>query len=147
MRTVRWQLVMEGTEDYVPFRSAEDVASRMREGGHADRDRECFVVFLLNTKHNIIAEEVVSIGILDGSLLHPREVFKAAVAAGAASILVAHNHPSGIVDPSEEDRAVSKRLLDAGRLLGIPLLDHVIVGAGSRCFYSFRESSTGGFNN
>jgi DNA repair protein RadC len=147
MKTIRWQLVMEGNGDYVPFRSAEDVVRRMKEAGYADRDRECFVVYLLNAKHNVIAEEVVSIGILDGSLLHPREVFKAAVAAGAASILVAHNHPSGIADPSEEDKEVSRRLREAGALLGIPLLDHVIVVPGSRCFYSFRESGTGGFND
>ena len=113
------------------------VLDEMIQGGHRDLDRECFVVFLLNTKRQLIAKEVISIGILDGSLIHPREVFKAAVSAGAAAIIVAHNHPSGDPSPSVQDREVTKRLQDAGKILGIPLLDHVIVGAGTREFFSF----------
>ena len=88
-------------------------------------------MFLLNVKNQIIAKEVISIGILDGSLIHPREVFKAAVCAGAASIIVAHNHPSGDTTPSVQDREVTTRLREAGKILGIPLVDHVIVGAGT----------------
>ncbi|MBE0568668.1 MAG: DNA repair protein RadC [Deltaproteobacteria bacterium] len=142
MKTIRWQFVMEGTGEYIPFRSADDVVRRMHAAGHADRDRECFVAFLLNTKHNIIAEEVVSIGILDGSLVHPREVYKAAVCAGAASVIVAHNHPSGDTTPSVQDREVTTRLRDAGKIIGIPLVDHVIVGAGTSDFFSFRTTGT-----
>jgi DNA repair protein RadC len=142
MKTIRWQFVMEGTGEYIPFRSADDVVRRMQTAGHADRDRECFVAFLLNTKHNIIAEEVVSIGILDGSLIHPREVFKAAVCAGAAAIIVAHNHPSGDPSPSVQDREVTTRLREVGKILGIPLTDHVIVGAGTCEHFSFRSTSS-----
>lgn len=74
---------------------------------------------------------------LDGSLVHPREVFKGALLSSAASVILLHNHPSGDPDPSAEDREVTRKLVEAGRLLGVPVLDHVIVGVGA--FYSFRE--------
>ena len=121
---------------------AEGVVAEMKQGGHADLDRECFVVFLLNVKHRIIAKEIISIGILDGSLIHPREVYKAAVCAGAAAILVAHNHPSGDPSPSGQDREVTRRLQEAGKILGITLVDHVIVGAGTNEHFSFRTTGT-----
>ncbi len=144
MKTIRWQMIVgeEPGNSWTssPLTGAEGVAAEMRQGGHADCDRECFVVFLLNVKNRIIAKEVISLGILDGSLIHPREVFKAAVCAGAASILVAHNHPSGDPSPSGQDREVTTRLREAGKLLGIPLTDHVIVGAGTNEHFSFRSS-------
>jgi DNA repair protein RadC len=96
------------------------------------------VVLLLDVKHRVIAEEVVSIGILDGSLIHPREVFKAAISANSAAIIIAHNHPSGDPAPSGADREVTKRLRDAGKILGIPVVDHVIVGC-TGAHFSFRE--------
>ena len=137
MKTIRWQMVMEGASPNLnPFHRAEDVARYLREAGHAGRDREAFIVLLMNTKNRIIAEEVVSVGILDGSLIHPREVFKAAVAGSAAAIIIAHNHPSGDPAPSKEDQEVTRRLRDAGKILGIPVLDHVIV-APEGGFFSF----------
>jgi DNA repair protein RadC len=96
------------------------------------------VVLLLDVKHRVIAEEVVSIGILDGALIHPREVFKAAITANAAAIIVAHNHPSGDLKPSGQDAEVTRRLRKAGEILGIPVVDHVIVGPTGGHF-SFRE--------
>lgn len=140
MKTIRWQMVREdgpGVEPF-PFKTADDVMNYLTRIGHADRDREAFVVLLLDVKHRVIAKEVVSIGILDGALIHPREVFKAAIVANAAAIIIAHNHPSGDCTPSGQDHEATRRLRDAGKLLGIPVVDHVIVGPGGDR-YSFRE--------
>lgn len=99
---------------------------------------EVFVVLLLSGKHRVTGYAEVSRGTLTSSLVHPREVFGPALREAAAAIIVAHNHPSGDPEPSAEDVAVTKRLRDAGRLLGVPLLDHVIVGAAD-AFVSMRE--------
>ena len=99
--------------------------------------QETFVVLCLDNKQRLLRKEVVSRGIVNSSLVHPREVFAPAIREGAAGILVAHNHPSGDPDPSDEDLAVTKRLEEAGRLLGIRLMDHIIV-ARSRSI-SLRE--------
>lgn len=93
-----------------------------------DYDREALAVLLLNTKHRIIAGHIASIGTLDSAAAGPREIFRAAILAGAKAIVLGHNHPSGDPEPSQHDLAFTKRLLDASRLLGIPLLDHIIVG-------------------
>jgi DNA repair protein RadC len=146
VKTIRWQMIVGenpgNSWTSSPLTGAERVVAEMKQGGHADCDRECFVVFLLNVKNRIIAKEVISLGILDGSLIHPREVFKAAVCAGAASVIVAHNHPSGDTTPSVQDREVTTRLREAGKIIGIPLVDHVIVGAGTPYFFSFRTTGT-----
>ncbi len=89
--------------------------------------REHFLVLLLNARHEVVAKETVSVGSLNASIVHPREVFKAAVLASAAAVVLVHNHPSGDPEPSEEDLAITKRLVEAGELLGISVLDHVIV--------------------
>ena len=83
---------------------------------------------LLNTRHRVIREVLVTRGILDASLIHPREVFRVAVGEGAAGVILVHNHPSGDPTPYEEDRAVTRQLCAAGRALGIPVLDHVVIG-------------------
>ena len=102
----------------------------------AHLDRERFVVVLLNTKNAVIASPTISIGTLSSSLVHPREVFKPAVHAGAAGVILAHNHPSGHVEPSREDRDVTKRIVEAGETIGIGVLDHLVIGDG---FFSFKE--------
>ena len=89
--------------------------------------KEHFVAFYLDTQGRVIERQIISIGTLNSSLVHPREVFEPAVALHAASIIVAHNHPSGSLEPSQEDRDVTRRLTQAGTILGIPLLDHVVV--------------------
>lgn len=89
---------------------------------------EEFRVLLLNTQHAVVREHVVTRGILDASVVHPREVFKLAVAESAAALILLHNHPSGDPTPSPEDREVTRQMADAGRILGIPVLDHVVVG-------------------
>ena len=89
--------------------------------------RELFLVLLLNARHEVMAKETVSVGSLNASIVHPREVFRPAVLASAAAIVLVHNHPSGDPEPSEEDLTITKRLVEAGELLGIGVLDHVIV--------------------
>ncbi|MBT8337573.1 MAG: DNA repair protein RadC [Gemmatimonadetes bacterium] len=95
-----------------------------------DLDQEEFHAVLLNAQHRVLREVLVTRGILDASLVHPREVFRPAVAEGAAAVILVHNHPSGDPTPSAQDRAVTRQMVSAGRTLGIPVLDHVIVGDG-----------------
>lgn len=102
-----------------------------------DAKREVFMVLLLDSKHRIMREERISEGSLTSSIVHPREVFQAAIRESAAAILALHNHPSGDPSPSQEDYEVTARLKEVGELVGIPLLDHIIVGDGR--FISFRE--------
>ena len=99
---------------------------------------EVFLSVLLNAKHFVQGIAEVSRGTLTSSLVHPREVFGSAVRLCAAAIVVAHNHPSGDPEPSAEDLVVTKRLVESGKLLGIPLLDHLIVGTDGR-FVSLRQ--------
>src|SRR5205085_7409354 len=94
----------------------------------ADTDREHFVILMLDQKNQVIGINTVSIGSLTASIVHPRECFKPAILSNAASIICGHNHPSGDPQPSREDRALTTRLVEAGRLLGIQVLDHIIVG-------------------
>jgi DNA repair protein RadC len=103
-----------------------------------DREKEHFYVMHLDTRSRINLVELVNIGTLTASLVHPRETFRRAVIQGSASIIVAHNHPSGEVNPSEEDTKVTKLLFEAGNILGIKMLDHVIFSKGM--FFSFREN-------
>jgi DNA repair protein RadC len=98
---------------------------------------EVFAVLLLSTKHQVIGYHEVSRGTLDSSVVHPREVFKAAILANASAVVLAHNHPSGNPTPSPEDHQITRRLSRAGELLGIHVLDHVIVGDPG--YVSFRE--------
>jgi DNA repair protein RadC len=102
-----------------------------------DADREYFLILVLNTKNNITGVNVVSIGNLNSSLVHPREVFKAAILGNAAAIILVHNHPSGDATASNEDLKITRRLAEAGKILGIEVLDHVVIGDG--CWYSLKE--------
>ncbi len=95
-----------------------------------DADREMFTVIYLNTKNEPTAIHTVSVGTLNSSLVHPREVFKAAVLVNAASLILAHNHPSNDVQPSREDIEITRKLVDAGNILGVQVLDHIVVGSG-----------------
>ena len=100
--------------------------------------KEQFVVVLLNNKNKVIGTEVVSEGSLSSSVVHPREVYAPAILHHAAAIMVAHNHPSGDPKPSIEDEEVTRQLLRSGKVLGIPMIDHVIIGDGN--YYSFLEN-------
>ncbi len=102
-----------------------------------DQKKEKFFVVLLDCKHRVIREELVSIGCLNVSIVHPREVFAAAIREAAESILLIHNHPSGDPTPSKEDIQVTRRLVEVGKLVGIEILDHLVIGNG--CYISFAE--------
>jgi len=104
-----------------------------------DVDREFFMVAMLDQKNKIIGINTVSMGSLTASVVHPREVFKAAILSNAAALLLCHNHPSGSPQPSREDRALTTRLVDAGKLLGINVLDHIILGDGNETYFSFAD--------
>jgi DNA repair protein RadC len=93
---------------------------------------------LLDIKNKVIGINTVSIGNLNSSIVHPREVFKPAILSNAASILLAHNHPSGDPEPSREDVAITTRLVEAGKILGIDVIDHLILGDG--CYHSLKEA-------
>jgi len=112
-----------------PIRGPADVHARM---GPRLRDatQEEFHALLLNSRHRVVREVLVTRGILDSALIHPREVLRPAVCEGAAGIILVHNHPSGDPTPSGEDRAVTRQLAAAGKAVGIPILDHVIVSRG-----------------
>lgn len=102
-----------------------------------DETVEVFRVVLLDARHHVLAFPEISRGTLNASLVHPREVFRPAVIAAAASVIVVHNHPSGDPTPSAEDEAVTRRLARAGEILGIPVVDHVVMGEARHA--SFRE--------
>ena len=104
-----------------------------------NNDREEFVVLLLDAKHKISAVHSVSVGTLTLSLVHPREVYKAAILANSAAIIMAHNHPSGDCTPSQEDKVLTKRLCDAGKILGIAVLDHIVLGEEDQ-YFSFADN-------
>ena len=103
-----------------------------------ETDREVFAVALLTVRHRVLGLHTVSVGCLTSSLVHPREVFKPAILAGCAALLLTHNHPSGAPEPSAEDIALTRRLASGGQLLGIEVLDHLILGEAGR-FVSLRE--------
>jgi DNA repair protein RadC len=119
------------------FCSSGDVVSyyqpRMK-----DLKKEMFRCALLDTKNKIISDEVVSIGSLSASIVHPRETFKSAIRESAAAVIFIHNHPSGDIKPSQEDILLTRRLVQAGEVLGIQVLDHIIIGDGSH--FSFRDN-------
>ena len=106
-----------------------------------DQEKEHFYVMHLDVKSRINLVELVSLGTLNASLVHPRETFRRAVMQGSASIIVAHNHPSGEVEPSDEDTKITKLLFEAGNILGITFLDHIIFTNDK--FHSFRENMEG----
>jgi DNA repair protein RadC len=122
-------------ERYV-IRSPEDGADYVMEELR-NLNQEHFVVLFLNTKNQIIHRQTIFIGSLNASIVHPREVFREAVKRSAASIIVAHNHPSGDPTPSQEDIHVTRRLAESGKMIGIELLDHLVIG--DRKFVSLKE--------
>ncbi|MEM6452622.1 MAG: DNA repair protein RadC [Cyanobacteria bacterium P01_D01_bin.105] len=104
------------------------------------QSQERFAVILLDVRHRMIGHKVITIGSATETLAHPRDIFREAIKRGATRIIVAHNHPSGCLDPSDEDIALTRQLLDGAKLLGIPLLDHLILGNGD--WSSIRQVSS-----
>ena len=128
---------INGSMDVAPvFRAILDGESEL------DRDKEHFWIVCLNTKNDILRVELVTLGLLDQTLVHPREIFRPAIGCGAKSIILAHHHPSGDPTPSDKDETLTGRLIEFGKLLDIPVLDHVVIGEGES-YWSMREQ----FNN
>ncbi|MBY9079391.1 DNA repair protein RadC [Paenibacillus sp. HN-1] len=120
----------------VIIRSPHDAAAILTEQLRY-LQKEHFVCLFLNTKNHVIAQETLSMGSLNASIVHPREVFRAAIKCSSASIICAHNHPSGDPTPSPEDISLTRRLLEAGEIVGIDVLDHLIIGDSE--FVSMKE--------
>lgn len=116
--------------------SPQEVADYLMEEMRYYR-KEYFKIILLNTKNQIISLEDVSVGSLNSSVVHPREIFNVSIKKSAAAIILVHNHPSGDPHPSQEDLKVTTRLVDAGKILGISVLDHIIIG--EKNYFSFKE--------
>lgn len=125
-----------GYNDRYVIRSPEDGAKYVMEDMRF-LSQEHFIAIYLNTKNQVIHRKTIFIGSLNASIVHPREVFKEAIKRSAASIICAHNHPSGDPTPSREDIDVTKRLAECGRIIGIELLDHLIIG--DQKFVSLKE--------
>ena len=126
------KVVRERRQGYGPLRQVRD-AKAVYEAfrAHFDPvDREQFLAVILNGRNQILGFNLIALGTLTSALVHPREVYKAAILANAAAIIVVHNHPSGDPEPSDEDKALTRRLKDAGEILGIRILDHVVIGDG-----------------
>jgi DNA repair protein RadC len=121
------------------IKSAKDVYEYASQRFNSN-DREQFMILHLDTKNRIIKDDIISIGTLNASIIHPREVFKSAIRESSNSIILVHNHPSGDAEPSFEDEQITKKLVEAGKLLSIKVMDHVIVGNGEH--YSFKDEST-----
>lgn len=121
------QVVMESQLDSQAIRSPEDGAEIAYEFIGED-DREVFLVMCLNTKNRVIAVHRCHVGSLSSSIVHPREVFRTAIMQNSASLIVAHQHPSGDCEASQEDINVTRRLVECGKMIGIHILDHLIIG-------------------
>lgn len=121
------RLPLEARAERIAINHPGDVA-RLLMTDMRDRDREVFKVIMLDTKHRVLAIDTLSVGDLSGTLVHPRELFKSAIQRSSAAVILAHNHPSGDPEPSREDIDLTARLAAGGRLLGIEVLDHIIIG-------------------
>ena len=135
-------VVREGTGD--SCRTPADVRRLLADT--ADLAQESFTVLTLNRRNGVIDRHLVSLGLVDSSLVHCREVFRHAVADAASAVVVSHNHPSGDPSPSAEDIALTRKLVEAGKILDIRVVDHVIVGRGERDHLSLRESQLVSFD-
>ena len=124
--------------DWKKFSSSTEIRNFAAEHLFDDADREFFFVLMLDSKNRLIGVNLVSMGSLNSSIVVARECFKPAIVASAAAVIFCHNHPSGDAAPSREDRECTQRLVQAGRILGIRVLDHVICGAGEH--FSFADA-------
>jgi DNA repair protein RadC len=133
-----YDILSERSSPEVRVRAPADVIPLLKR--YVNKRQEHFLVLTLNGGQQVIRVHIVTIGTLNRTLIHPREVFVRAIKDHAASLILAHNHPSGNVEPSREDQEATGRLVRAGSLLGIEVLDHLIFGGSS--YFSFREAGT-----
>lgn len=120
-----------------PLNSSSSVHALLKEE-MLSLDRECFLALFLDGRNKLLGIDEISRGSLGSSIVHPRELFKAAILANAAAVICVHNHPSGDPTPSAEDRRITERIRQAAEILGIPILDHVVLGNPS--YYSFADN-------
>ncbi len=124
----RWDSVYRGKAKKT-VRTPEEAYEELR-GWARDKRKECFWALLLDTRNHLIKSSQISVGSLDSSIVHPRELFKEAIAASASSMIIAHNHPSGNPEASQDDIKLTHRLTEVGKLMGIEIVDHIILGEG-----------------
>jgi DNA repair protein RadC len=124
-------LSREKTELRNPQEVSQHIRKIFRKLDRLDRNKEHFFLISLNTRSKVKFVELISIGTVSSSLVHPREVFRRSISRGATSVIICHNHPSGDPEPSDEDVSLTRRLIEAGKIIGIELLDHVIIGSKS----------------
>ncbi len=126
----------------VECRRPEDVVRELSDIGRSAQ--ECFVILTLDTKYRLIDRHLISLGLLDSCLVHPREVFRPAITDNASAVVLCHNHPSGDPTPSNADMKITRQMIDASRILQIDLLDHIIIGRTNdrraHPYFSLRES-------
>lgn len=131
-------MVVKESENKYTMGMPEDIKAfwenEIKKASWFQDEKECFIVLIMDTSNQIKTYNLVTMGLIDRSIIHPREVFRPAIIAGATKIIVCHNHPSGQTEPSEDDIAITKKLVDAGKIIGIKLVDHIIIGNG---LYSF----------
>lgn len=125
-QAVSERLAREQILEKITLDSPKVVANYLQKSIGREK-KEHFVILSLDTRNNLIKVSNISVGSLNASIVHPREVFSEAIQVSAAQIIIAHNHPSGLTDPSDEDIAITRRLIEAGKILGIDILDHIIV--------------------
>jgi DNA repair protein RadC len=139
IKVVSLQMIKEKTFPYATNKITDPMSAvNLLREFIQKQDREVFVLICLDSKNKVNAINVVSIGNLNSAIIHPREIFKTAILANSASIIVGHNHPSGCPIASKEDISVTERIKKASEILGIQLLDHVIIGDEGK-YYSFKE--------
>lgn len=126
------------------LRTPEEVVTFFSE--MANMAQECFQIVTLNVKNKVIDKHLISLGLVDAALVHPREVFRAAILDGAAAFILVHNHPSGEPNPSAEDLKITRQLVEVGRIVDIRILDHVVIGRGATPFCSMRASGVINFS-
>ena len=139
INVVQCQIVKEKTMSYDFKTISKPVeGAKIIKAYIGNSDRENFVIACLDTRNNITAINTVSIGTINETIVHPREIFKIAILANSANIIIAHNHPSGNPSPSREDIEFTKKIVSAGKLLDIEVLDHIVVGDDEK-YFSFKE--------
>jgi len=150
-KTDLYDLIKQGRYEEAAFACASLVPDKTPVTGpdkafalvkqYANVKQESFYIILLDGAHQATSAIAVTVGIVDKTIVHPREVFRPAIVENASAVIIAHNHPSGKLEPSNEDKSITKRLIDAGEILGIQVLDHLIFGAskGQASYVSMQE--------
>jgi DNA repair protein RadC len=133
---MKYQIVSErSSKENYRISSPQDAYKVLER--YKNKDQEHFFVLTLNGAHEVIKTHIISIGLANRTLVHPREVFRTAIKDNAVAVVLAHNHPSGNTDPSQDDREVTEIMKKAGKIIGIEVLDHMVFG--KKGFYSFLE--------